>query len=230
MSAPTLIHSTGAELHWATPVDAGGKAPNDPAHFEIYRGTSADFTPSPATLIATVATNATSFVDTSAPASGGSHAGEYDYMVAVRTNDGQLIPGPTQFAQLPPPGESEAAVSAVAAVTIQAGYPDTSSPLQLLSPGYGPSGAERAVFDFGPLTAIPSGANVKSARLSVYCDGSDGGPLEAVGLTRAFDASTVTWNNASSSVRWTHPGGDYAELATAGPARTSSTRVHASGM
>src|SRR5262249_36637169 len=158
-------------------VNITGDPANDLAAYEVHRGMSSDFTPSAATLVATVNAHDTSFVDTTASASSGPHAGDYFYMVAVRTRSGQLISGATRFVQLPGPGQTELALPVDAAATLGSGYPDTVvdphdfSGLSV-SPDIAGQGADRAIFEFGSLKAIPSGAVVADARLSVWCNGS----------------------------------------------------------
>lgn len=209
LNPPTVFHATGAELHW--PAVYNGSSPaSGPTDLEVYRGAQTDFVPSPTTLIAKLDAKASGFVDTTAPASDGSHLDDYYYMVAVRTKQGDLIIGNYQFVQLPESGKTEVAVPATAAATLNSAYPDTSQPgLSGVNPDIAGHGAQRAIFGFGPLTAVPSGARVSSVHLGVACNGSVPGPLEVYALTRSFDEQ-ATWNNASSGIPWSHPGGDYA--------------------
>lgn len=215
LNPPTVLHATGAELHWLAIYD-GSYPASGPTDLEVYRGTQTDFTPSHAMLIAKLDAKASGFVDTTAPASSGSHPDEYYYMVAVRTKEGDLITGNYQFAALPGIGETEVVVPATAAATLNSAYPDTSNPgLSGVSPDIAGQGADRAIFGFGPLSAIPSGAHVSSVHLGVACDGSVPGPLEVYALTRSF-GDGATWTSATTGVAWSHPGGDYA-----GPAADS---------
>lgn len=214
VNAPVVIHATGAALSWPSYVNVTGDPANDLAAYEVHRGPSSDFTPSAATLVATVNAHDTSFVDTTASASSGPHAGDYFYMVAVRTRSGQLISGATRFVQLPGPGQTEVVLPADAAATLGAGAPDTVvDPSDFsglsVSPDIAGQGAERAIFEFGSLKAIPSGAAVADARLSVWCNGSDASHIAVYALTRAFDGSQATWNSAADGIAWIRPGGDY---------------------
>lgn len=212
MNAPIVIHATGAALSWPSYVNITSDPANDLAAYEVHRGTSSDFTPSAATLVATVNAHDTRFVDTTASASSGPHPGDYFYMVAVRTRSGQLISGATRFVQLPRPRQTEFVLPVDAAATIASGSPGTvvdPSGLSLsVSPEIAGSGAERAIFEFGSLKAIPSGAVVADARLSVSCSG-DASPIAVYALTRAFDASQATWNSAANGIAWIRHGGDY---------------------
>jgi hypothetical protein len=213
LNTPTVMHATGAELSWPSYVNITGDPANDLAAYEVHRSTTADFTPSAATLVATVKVHDTSFTDTTAPASSDPRAGDYYYMVAVRTKSGQLIAGPTSFVQLPRPGQTELVLPTDAATTLGAGGPNTivdpNGYSLSVSPDIGGQGAERAIFEFGSLKAIPSGAFVADARLNVWCKGTDAGPISVYALTRTFDASQATWNSAANGIAWTHPGGDY---------------------
>ena len=211
--ASPVLHATGAELSWQSYVNSTDDRGYDLAAYEVHRGTSSDFTPSVATLVATVSAHDTSFVDTTAPASSGPHAGDYFYMVAVRTKSGQLISGGTRFVQLPRQGQTELVLPADGATMISSGAPDIAmdpSGLNLsVSPDMAGDGAERAIFEFGPLKAIPNGASVADAHLSVWCNGSVARPIAVYALTRKFDASQATWNSAANDIPWIRPGGDY---------------------
>jgi hypothetical protein len=212
LDAPSVIHATGAALSWPPYGNVTGDPGNDLAAYEVHRGTRPGFTPSPATLVATLNADRTSFTDTTAPASGAPHAGDYYYMVAVRTKSGKLISGTTRFVQLPGPGQSELVVPADAAATINSRYPDTMVDTSEYSLSAGPDtgqGADRAIIEFAPLTAIPSGAAVAGARLRVWCAGSDAGPIVVYAMTRTFYAQEATWNTAGDGVAWARPGGDY---------------------
>lgn len=214
LNAPTVVHATGAALSWPPYVNITGDPANDLAAYQVHRGTSADFTPSAATLVATVNAHDTSFADTTASASSGPHAGDYFYMVAVRTRSGQLISGTTRFVQLPGPGQTEVVLPVDAAATLGAGAPDTVvDPSDFsglsVSPDIAGQGAERAIFEFGSLKAIPGGAGVADARLSVWCNGSDASHIAVYALTRTFDGPQATWNSAANGIAWSRPGGDY---------------------
>lgn len=204
LNAPIVIHATGAALSWPSYVTTGDPA-NDLAAYEVHRGTSSDFTPSAATLVATVNAHDTSFVDTTASASSGPHAGDYFYMVAVRTKSGQVISGATRFVQLPGPGRTELVVPVGATATLNSAFPDTVvdpsafSGLSV-SPDIAGEGADRAIFESGPLKALPSGAVVADARLSVWCNGSDASHIAVYALTRTFDGSQATWNSAANGI------------------------------
>jgi hypothetical protein len=77
LNVPTVIHATGAELSWPSYVNITADPAYDLAAYEVHRGTNSDFTPSAATLVATVNAHDTSFVDTSVSASNGQYAGDY---------------------------------------------------------------------------------------------------------------------------------------------------------
>lgn len=106
---PTTIYSTGAALSWTPAPDPNPGDPNDDVvEYQVHRTVFQTFTPSAATLIAPLPPTATSFVDTTArptPADSPDPFGNaYYYMIAAKTRDGQLIPGPTQVARLPKAG------------------------------------------------------------------------------------------------------------------------------
>lgn len=141
----------------------------------------------------------TSFVDTVAFAYSGPHAGDYFYMVAVRTRSGQLISGVTRFVQLPGPGQTELVLPVDATATLNSGYPDTvvdPSGFSLsVSPDIASRAAERAIFEFGPLNAFPSGAVVADARLNVIARNAfrpSPGASPAERLHTLLDGDTAT--------------------------------------
>ncbi|WP_317447932.1 DNRLRE domain-containing protein [Streptomyces collinus] len=73
-----------------------------------------------------------------------------------------------------------------------------------LSVGRTATGTARSLIKF-PLSEIPSGTKIDSARLEMYFDNAhDGGgtdvPVEVHRATGAWDESTATWNNTSSLV------------------------------
>lgn len=213
MNRPVVIHATGAEVSWPAYANITCNPANDLAAYEIHRSTRPDFTPSAATLVATVNANDTSFVDRTAPATSDPRAAYYVYMVAVRTRSGQVVAGATQLVRLPKPGQTELVLQTDKAASLSAKSPDTivdpNGYSLTVSPDIGGEGAERAVFEFGPLTALPRGAFVTDARLNVACHGTNSATISVYGLTRTFDASVATWNSAASGVKWRHPGGDY---------------------
>lgn len=211
LNAPVVIHATGAELSWPPYANVTAYPAYDLAAYEVHRGTRPGFTPSAATLVATVSARRTSFTDTTAVPGRGPQ--DYFYLVAVRTRSGQLIASPARFVRLPGPGQTELVLPADAAATLDSGYPDLvidpSGNTITVSPDFPGHGVERAIVEFRPLTAVPAGAVVADARLSVWCNDSDGSPLAVYALTRAFNGSQATWNKAANGVAWARPGGDY---------------------
>lgn len=219
---PSVVNATGAALTWPAYVNTTGDAPYDVATYEVYRSTlNYDLSRSPGTLIGSVHGGQTSFVDTSAPARTGPHDGIYHYLIGVRTKGGRFIQGAPVLVQLPMPGQTELAIPATAADTIASGQPNAiadtvisqrSAKLLEIGPDEDLGlGNTRLVFDFGPLAALPSGAALVEAHLSVWPTGETySAQYTLYALNRSFTGSQVTWNNASSGTPWTHPGGDYA--------------------
>src|SRR6266536_2238124 len=78
LDAPTWLHSSGAELHWSR---FAGPSVFD--RYEVHRWATAGFTPSAATLLATIRDiDTTSWVDTTAAA-----ATAFSYKVVVNGTD-----------------------------------------------------------------------------------------------------------------------------------------------
>ncbi|MCZ0987358.1 DNRLRE domain-containing protein [Streptomyces diastatochromogenes] len=103
-----------------------------------------------------------------------------------------------------------------------------------LSVGRTATGTARSLIKF-PLSEIPSGTKIDSARLEMYFDNAhDGGgtkvPVEVHRATGTWDETTANWNNTSSSVgelsgtSYTVDDGDAGTTAATGswPATTSS--------
>jgi hypothetical protein len=124
--------------------------------------------------------------------------------------------------RLPMPGETELAVPATAADTIASGRPDAVADTVLAQRStktleIGPDqdlglGNTRLVFGFGPLPALPRGASLAEAHLSLWSTSGGDYPdrYTLYALRRSFTGSRVTWNSASPGTAWTRPGGDYA--------------------
>ncbi|SOD84265.1 RHS repeat-associated core domain-containing protein [Streptomyces sp. Ag109_G2-15] len=110
-----------------------------------------------------------------------------------------------------------------------------------LSVGRTATGTARSLIKF-PLSEIPSGTKIDSARLEMYFDNAhDGGgtkvPVEVHRATGTWDETTANWNNTSSSVgelsgtSYTVDDGDAGTTAATGswPATTSSLAQYGIG-
>ena len=225
LNLPTKITATGAELSWPFYGDPSRLTPNDdPVELQVHRAVFQTFTPSPSTLIAPLPPNATSFVDTTAtptPADSPDPFGNaYYYMVAVKTRDGELIPGPTQLARLPKAGLiSQTFVSNVDDTTIASAQATTNlnrigGQPWLMAGNNSSYGNTRVITKFKDLSALPSNARVMDADFSLwgfYSNGS-GATFDAHALTRGFVETEATWNRASAAAAWTKPGGDFGPM------------------
>jgi RHS repeat-associated protein len=227
----TTIHSTGAELSWPAYTDPtpGSDPGDDLAGYQVHRSVTQSFTPSADTLVAPVDPATTSFTDTTAvptpPGTGAAPSACY-YMVAVQTQDGSLIPGPVQRAQLPTAGSTVRLINASGDTTLSSAQPATNEQQFTGQPYLGAGdnsatyGVTRTVVGFPSLASagIPGDATVTGAELKLwgwYNYNTGGGPAtyEAHALTQNFDPATATWNNASSSTAWATPGGNYSATA-----------------
>ena len=242
VSPPTVIHSTGPELSWpgyTDPTPGGGNFGDDPnpgdnlAGYQIYRSVSQSFAPTAATLVASAAAGATSFTATTAtptPPGAGAAPSVYYYMVAVKTADGTLIPGPVQRVQLPTAGSTTVIIPASGATTLSSAQPGTNLRQFTGQPYLGAGdnsrtyGVTRAVIGFPSMASagVPADATVTSAQLKLwgwYNYNTGGGPAsyEAHALTQGFDPATATWNQAAAGTAWSTPGGGY-DTAAAGTA------------
>ncbi|MFG1859194.1 DNRLRE domain-containing protein [Actinomadura geliboluensis] len=222
VNPPTTIHATGADLTWPAYNDPSTSDDDDIVEYQVHRSVWQTFTPSQATLIAPVVKDVRSYTDTTAqptPADSTDPFGNsYYYMVAVKTRDGKITPGPTQLARLPKAGRVYRIYqSGVTDTTLTASRPDENQdvlagePWLMAGNNSGTYGTSRAVLKFPDLTDIPTTARVLDAELRLWSAGVDpggAGTYELRGLTRDFNETTATWNNANSTTAWTTPGGD----------------------
>ena len=223
VNQPSVIHPTGAELSWQQYANTTGDPAYDLAGYQVHRATTSFFTPSATTLIAQLDAQHTSFVDTAVtPAPAESPASYCNYMVAVLTKSGKLIPGPDRLVQLPQTGRTTVAIPATAAATLSSAQPGSvvdhigndGMPGAEVEVGDDTNGlgTTRAVFSFGPLP-VPAGAFVANARLRLS-GGSSGVNAQYTvhALSRGFAGPEATWNSAATGTAWTKPGGDYSKL------------------
>ncbi|MCO5974143.1 golvesin C-terminal-like domain-containing protein [Actinoallomurus soli] len=222
VNEPTTIHSTGADLTWPTYTDPSSSSGDDIVEYQVHRSIYQDFTPSAATLVAPVDKNTTAFSDTTAtptPADSADPYGNlYYYMVAVKTKDGQVIPGPTQIVRLPKAGRTVKVYPASADTTLSSTQSTTNEDKLAgqawLSVGNdsGTYGVTHSVIKFPAMTDIPTSAKVVDGRVALWSAGMTGNAqatYDVHGLTRDFSETSATWKNATSTTAWTTAGGDY---------------------
>ncbi|MFF3893896.1 DNRLRE domain-containing protein [Streptomyces sp. NPDC001812] len=227
LDSPSVIHSTGAELHWSDyrDPDAGSTA-DDLVEYQVHRSVFQSFTPSAATLVAPVDASANGFTDTTAVPTAADSADPfgraYYYMVAVKTKDGQVIASPTQLVRLPKAGRTTKVITAGQDTTLTSAQPTTPhdtfeeyGPQPWLTVGNNstPYGNTRTLLDFGDLD-LPASSRVLQATVRLWGTQSTrsaaGAVYELRPLTRDFDES-ATWNRATAATAWTTPGGDVGE-------------------
>ncbi len=223
LKAPTTINATGAELNWGAYTDDPNNPNDDLVEYQVHRTVFQAFTPSESTLVTPLAPGTTSFADTTArptPADSADPFGNaYNYMVAVKTRDGQVLPGPTQLVRLPKAGFTTQVLRGGADdATLSATQPNTNldtfggQPWLMAGTGSGTYGKTRALVKFRDLSSLPAGARVVNAEMTLwgfYSVGS-GGIFDAHPLTKSFAEGQATWNRASAAAAWTSPGGDTA--------------------
>lgn len=226
VNPPTTVTSTGALLDWPAYQDPSGASGDDIVEYQVHRSVYQTYTPSAATLIAPVPSNTRSYQDTTATPTAADETDPlkrqfYYYMVAVKTADGKVIPGPTQSVTLPKAGQTTRIYrTGVTDTTLSAAQPtvnvDSYAGDPYLSPGNNSTyyGDTRALVKFPDLAGVPSNAQVVSAQLRMWNNylypGTDTEEwVDVHRLTRGFAETTATWNNASSTTPWTTPGGDY---------------------
>ncbi|MFC8421082.1 DNRLRE domain-containing protein [Streptomyces sp. NPDC057236] len=224
LDSPSVIHATGAELHWPDYQDPDtGSTGDDLVEYQVHRSVYQSFTPSAATLVAPVDGSENAFTDTTAvptPADSADPFGRaYYYMVAVKTKDGQVIGSPTQLVRLPKAGRTTKVITAGQDTSLSAARPTTThdtfdeyGPQPWLTVGNNSTtyGDTRALLDFGDL-GVPASSRVLQATVRLWGTQStrsaEGAVYELRPLTRDFDEN-ATWNKATSTTAWTTPGGD----------------------
>ncbi|WP_460527167.1 golvesin C-terminal-like domain-containing protein [Flindersiella endophytica] len=236
LAEPTLIHATGPDLSWSVYDDPSNTSDfDDLVEYQVHRGTTADFTPSAATLLAPVEAGVTNFTDTTAtptPANDPNPTGAvYFYRVVVKTKGGQLTSSAPLRVALPKAGQAirvlqgPQAGSGATDTTLTANQPaaghDVLDGQQQLMVGNESTtyGRSRALLRFDT-SAIPAGAIITGAELSLFTVGASdaaGATYQVHALTGAFTES-ATWNTSNGTTAWTTAGGDY----TATPAASAT--------
>jgi RHS repeat-associated protein len=222
----TTIHATGADLSWTAYADPtpGTNPGDDLAEYQVHRSVFQSFTPAANTLVAPVPAGTTSFTDTTnTPTPPGGLGNAFYYMLAVKTKDGTIIPGPVQLVRLPTAGSTIQIVNASEATTLSSAQPTTNEqhitgqPWTSVGDDSATFGTTRSVFAFPSMASagIPADATVSDAHLKLwgfYNDTAAGATYEAHALTQSFDPATATWNSASSGTAWTTAGGSFGSV------------------
>ncbi|WP_170285257.1 DNRLRE domain-containing protein [Micromonospora palomenae] len=237
VNPPTTITSTGAVLDWPEYVDPSTATGDNIVEYQVHRSIHQNFEPSAATLIAPVSSATRSYQDTTAVPTAADNTDPmarkfYYYMVAVKTQDGEVIAGPTQQAMLPKAGQiTRIYRTAGTTPTGTDGVVDTTLSKAratenvnvydgdpYVSPGNNSSyyGDTRGLVKFPDLAGIPSSAQVVDAQLRMYntylYPGDDTDEyVDVYKLTTAFDETKATWNTSNGTTAWltTGGGGDY---------------------
>lgn len=218
LNAPTVIHASGPELTWSAYVDPTTADGDDLVEYQIFRksGTTQYFNPSDAgtTLVGTVASDTTSFTDTSATASSATTPAVYSYWVVARTvedtRNGQNGRAASNVQQVTTPREGR--IVRVLTGDISDTTVSSTSPRANLDAATNFSGRawlqagnanatygnERALLKFDT-SAIKPKVKVTEARLELF-ESSGGGTGSATfdlhALTAPFVENVVTWNTA----------------------------------
>jgi hypothetical protein len=239
LASPTKITATGAQLSWSAYVDpTPGSVPEDDlVEYQVHRrlNGSSSTTPTCGPLswawcrypsrVAVLPPGTTSYLDTGAPptpADDPSPQGKaYDYWVVAKTRDGQASASGVQVAWLPKAGRTRLIVqgSSVPDTTLSSTQPisahDVFDGRPWLGVGNNSStyGITRSLLKFDT-AQVPTSATVLDADLSVWHPmtfGTSGAnaTYNLHKLTRAFNETAASWNNATSTTAWTTPGGDY---------------------
>jgi hypothetical protein len=173
----TTIHATGAELSWAPYVNSTGDPGKDLAEYQVHRSVFQSFVPAANTLVAPVASGTTGFTDTTnAPTPPGGLGNAFYYMVAVKTKDGTVIPGPVRLVRLPTAGSTEKIISASGATSLSSAQPTTAEqhitgqPWLSVGDDSSTYGTTRTVAGFPSMASagVPADATVSDAHLKLW--------------------------------------------------------------
>ncbi|BBH66146.1 hypothetical protein ACTI_28310 [Actinoplanes sp. OR16] len=212
VNQPTTVTATGALLDW--PAYTG----TDIAEYQVHRSVYQTWTPSAATLVAPVAKGTTSFQDTTATPT---PAAETDimkrkffyYMVAVKTTEGKILPGPTVQAMLPKAGQiTKIFRTGVTDTTLSGTLPTTNVDSYAGDPYVSPGnnstlyGDTRGLVKF-PVSGIPANAQLVDAQLRMWNvalhPGTDTDEyVDVHKLNQAFDQTKATWNTSDGATAW----------------------------
>ncbi|HEY2671359.1 MAG TPA: DNRLRE domain-containing protein, partial [Rugosimonospora sp.] len=219
----TTIHATGAVLNWQPYVNSTGNTGNDLAEYQVYRSVFQSFIPASNTLVAPVPAGTTTFTDTTnTPTPPGGLGNAFYYMIAVKTKNGTVIPGPVQLVRLPTAGSTEKIVFATGATSLSSAQPATveqhitGQPWTSVGDDSSTFGTTRSVFSFPTMAVggVPADATVSEAHLRLWGFFNDSGAptaaYDAYELTQSFTASQATWDDASTGTAWTTAGGTFA--------------------
>lgn len=224
------IHATGAELSWGAYADPtpGSNTGDDLAEYQVHRSVFQSFAPSASTLVAPIPAGTTSFTDTTnTPTPPGGTGNAFYYMVAVKTQDGQVVSGPVRLVRLPTAGTTIKIINASGDTTLSKAQPTTNErqlagqPWLATGDNSTTYGVTRMVVAYPSMSAagIPADATVSDAELKLWGwfnnnTGGGSATYDAHALTQSFDPATATWNNASSTTAWTTAGGAYSSTVT----------------
>ncbi|RVX40557.1 RHS repeat-associated protein [Nonomuraea polychroma] len=206
LGRPLVVHATGAELAWK-PYDGPGEV----TEYQVHRSQDLSFIPSPATLVAPLDNQTTTYTDTSATP----NTRVAYRVVAIRSAGEASTSGPV-IVGLPNAGITVATLPPSADTTLTSCQPSTGhdklGERANLSAGFGGTtfGTTRALLKFDT-SVIPAGVQQASANLRIFQVAHRG--LEPsyhfYPLTRSFDEATASWQQAASGVPWTKAGGDH---------------------
>lgn len=246
LNSPTVVHSTGPELSWKAYSNTTGDSGLDIVEYQLHRSTQQSFTPSAVTLVAPIDKSVTAYTDTTATPTPDSSAEEigrsYYYQLVVKAKDGQLLGSPTRIVGVPKAGRTMRLIqgtSGVTDTTLSSAQPTTNQDT-IASYGVGQKwlsvgnnsttyGKTRAALKF-TTSAIPTTATVLESRLFMWgaetTTDTNGAIYELHGLTKDFNETQATWNNAATGTAWTTAGGDYSAAVSDTVAQVSEVGRH----
>ncbi|MGW4229846.1 golvesin C-terminal-like domain-containing protein [Streptomyces sp. NPDC004980] len=242
LAAPTTIHDTGAELNWSAYEDpSAANTDDDLVEYQVHRSINQTFTPSAATMVSPIAPDTTSFTDTTAVPTKADDADPfgraYYYMIAVKTNDRQVIGAQTQLVRLPKAGRTTKVLEASADTTLSSAEPSLAH--DTLTEGVAQNwisagnnsltyGNTRTLLKF-PQLGIPATARVLDATVRLWgtqtSQDTAGAIYELRPLTRDFD-ETATWVKANAATNWTTQGGDVGATVSDTGSKTNDPARH----
>jgi RHS repeat-associated protein len=216
LAPPTTLHANGAELAWSRYTGPSG-APF--TKYEVHRSSTANFTPSASTLLATIGdANVTTYRDTTARPQA-----PFTYRVVANTSLSNAVSvtlpadGRSSIVVQPGPAEGKASwLYGWRAFNVCGGRGSD----ETLWVGAGPNAVHRPILEYD-VRAIPTGATVETATLSMWHStnfNADSGTIDVHRITRAWTEGAVSgcngqgadWQETVGGSRWSALGGDFA--------------------
>lgn len=227
LNEPAILHSNGADLSWTRFAPPSGAAFQ---RYEVHRSSSAVFTPSATTLLATITDiNVTSYRDTTAAPS---RSFTYRIVANLSASNARTVTlpvdGQASMVLQPAASDGKATYAYYASGSTNCANYGRDDDMFV---GTSTTDKYRPLLSFD-IRRIPTGATIRTATLSVWHRYTQGtaATINLHRITRAWQEGTgltqctgdgATWYDAQSGVKWTTAGGDYSSTVSASVANAA---------